>query len=61
MQDGVREHFQSALAASDYKENEVEAGQAYVKAYVEYIHYVERIYEAAKNPVAGHFAESGEK
>ncbi|MBI4446120.1 MAG: hypothetical protein HY645_09430 [Acidobacteria bacterium] len=61
VQNGVREHFQSALAKSDYKENEVEAGQAYVKAYVEYIHYVERIYEAAKNPAAGHFAESGEK
>ena len=61
MQEGVREHFQNTLARSGYKENEVEAGQAYVKAYVEYIHYVERMYEAARNPAAGHFAESEEK
>ena len=38
----------------------VEGGRRYVKAYVEYIHYVEQVYEAAKNPPEGrnHEAEA---
>lgn len=60
VQEGVREQFQNALAKSDFKENEIEAGQAYVKAYVEYVHYVERIYEAVKKPASGHYPESEE-
>jgi hypothetical protein len=27
------------------------------ESYVEFIHYVERIYEAAENPAAGHYPE----
>jgi hypothetical protein len=29
-----------------------------VQAYVEYIHYVERLYEAATTRVEGHYAEA---
>jgi hypothetical protein len=29
--------------------------QEYVKGYVEFVHYVERLYEAAKNPAKGHY------
>jgi hypothetical protein len=37
----------------------VEAGREYVKAYVTFIHYVERIFQAAKSPIHGHVPEPG--
>lgn len=51
-------HFQQVRANSKYSTDDVEAGRRYVKAYVEYIHYVEQLYEAAKNPVEGHYHEA---
>lgn len=50
---GIRERFEHVRAASKFKPEDVEAGRAYVKAYVEFIHYVERVHEAAAPP-AGH-------
>ena len=41
----------------NYSSADVEAGREYVQAYVTFIHYVERAYEAASQPVAGHFLE----
>jgi Family of unknown function (DUF6448) len=61
VQMGVREHFREAVEKSKYKQDDLHVGQAYVKSYVEFIHHVERIYEAAKNPVSGHYSESAEK
>ena len=58
--EGVREKFTQALAKADFPKEDVESGRAYVKGYVEFIHYVERIYEAAESPVSGHFQESEE-
>ena len=52
---GIREHFAHAKAASTYEARDVAAGREYVKAYVEYVHYVERLYDAAKGPAHGHF------
>lgn len=49
--------FKEVLAKKNYKADDVAAGQAYVKAYVEYIHSVERIYEAAASPAHGHAPE----
>lgn len=57
---GLREHFQRALEKADFNKDNVEAGRAYVKAYVEFIHYAERLYEAATKPVAGHSREAEE-
>jgi hypothetical protein len=57
MQSGVREHFKQAVAKRNFATDDVAAGQAFVKLYVEFIHYVERIYEAAKNPADGHYPE----
>ena len=52
--DTVRErlnvYFQKVVTAGKYSKDNVEAGRRYVKAYVEYIHYVEQAYDAAKNP-----------
>ena len=57
---GLREHFQRALEKADFNKNNVEAGRAYVKAYIEFIHYAERMYVAATEPVSGHYHEAEE-
>ena len=57
MQSGVREQFKQVTAKKKFGRDDVSAGQEYVKSYVEFIHYIERIYEAAKNPAEGHYAE----
>ena len=54
----VGEQFNGVMAKKDFKRDDVAAGQEYVKAYVEYIHSVERIYEAAAKPAHGHVAEA---
>lgn len=60
VQDGVTKHFQEVLARKNFPVNDVAAGREYVKAYVEFIHYVERIHQAASGPVRGHHAEEAE-
>ena len=60
VQAGVREQFKQVMAKKNFSQDAVAAGQQYVKAYVEFIHYVERVYEAAKNPAEGHSKESKE-
>lgn len=60
VQEGVLERFREVLERKKFDENEVEKGREFVKAYVEFVHYVERIYEAAKKPAHGHFPESEE-
>ena len=57
IQSGVREQFKQALAKKKFGKDDVTAGQEYIKSYVEFIHYVERIYEAVKNPTEGHYPE----
>ena len=59
-QTGIREQFKQAIERKKFKPNDVEAGREFIEAYVPFIHYVERLYEAAKNPVSGHFPESEE-
>jgi hypothetical protein len=54
---GLSEHFAKALSQKDFDKNSVEAGREFVKAYVEYIHCVEAIYERAMGPVHGHYPE----
>jgi len=55
---GVDGQFRDVMAKKDFKTDDVAAGQEYVKAYVEYIHSVERIYAAAASPAHGHLQES---
>ena len=54
---GLTERFNHAVKARNFSPADVEAGREYVQAYVTFIHYVERSYEAARQPVAGHFPE----
>ena len=57
-QKGVREQFKSVQSKKNFSRDNVAAGRQYVEAYVEYIHYIERLYEATKDPAKGHYAES---
>jgi hypothetical protein len=47
------------VTARAYDVGDVAAGRAYVRAYVEFIHYVERLYEASTTGAHGHFEETG--
>jgi len=55
---GLQEHFEALSALRGYDPSDVAAGRRYVQAYVEYIHYVERLHEAATSAAANHYAEA---
>jgi len=55
---GIHKHYVEAIERKAHAGESVEAGRAYVNAYVPYLHFVERIYLAASTPVA-HGAEAG--
>lgn len=55
---GLHEKFEQAMSRKKFKADDVEAGREYIEAYVKYIHYVERLYEAAKTTAHGHYQES---
>ena len=54
LHEGLEARFHQVREKSGYPADDVEKGREYVKAYVEYIHYVEGLYEAAKGPAGGH-------
>lgn len=56
-QDGVRKHFRQVQGKKNFNTGNLDAGREYVKAYVEFVHYVEGLWEAARNPAEGHYAE----
>ena len=58
MQERLREHFNEVVHTRTFQAGDVTAGRAYVKAYVEFIHYVERVYEATTATAHGHFDET---
>lgn len=55
---GTREHFQRARTLRGYTRSDLAAGRRYVEAYVVFIHYVERLYEAARHSAEGHFDQT---
>ena len=57
-QSGVGEKFKRVLAKKKYNPDDVEAGREYVEAYVSFLEYIERIYEAAKSPANDHSEKS---
>ena len=57
---GLREHFKEATEKRKFAQDDIEAGREAVKTYVEYIHYVEGIYQAAPSAAHGHFSENDE-
>lgn len=58
MQTGVREQFKQVAAKRKFGKDDVSAGRDYVKGYVQFVHYIEKIYDAAKNPAEGHYPDS---
>lgn len=54
---GVRTHFRAAVERQAFDPNDVAAGRSYVEAYVPYVHYVERLWQAASATVHGHYVE----
>ena len=44
---GLRRRYSDALAARKHADDSVEAGRAYVAAYVDFMHYLERVHQAA--------------
>jgi hypothetical protein len=56
VQEGIREHFGEVMTTKTFTSDDLAAGRAYVKAYVEFIHFVERLYDdSALTAAHGHF------
>ena len=55
---GLVERFENARKAKSYPSSDVEAGRKYVEAYVQFLHYAERVYEAGTKNTAGHLPEA---
>ncbi len=58
MREGIHEQFKRVMAKKNFKRDDVNAGREYIEAYVVFIHYVERLYEAAEEPAPGHYPEA---
>ena len=57
MQQRLREEFAQVRATQTFKADDLAAGRAYIKAYVEFIHFVERLYGSTMQAPHGHFDE----
>ena len=55
---GLEERYARLMAKRRYDPSDRAAGRAYVAAYVEFIHYVERLHEAATLAAHGHYPEA---
>jgi hypothetical protein len=55
VENGTTEQYNGVIERKDYGINDVEAGRDYVGHYVEYVHFVERLYEAAAESAEGHY------
>jgi hypothetical protein len=57
LQQRLREQFGEVMAAKTFAPNDIAAGRAHVKAYVEFIHFVELLYDSTMKAPDGHFDE----
>jgi hypothetical protein len=49
---GLDQRFQAALHAQEHADHHVEAGRAFVHAYVEFVHYAKRLHDSANADAA---------
>ena len=56
---GIRERFQKVTAAKKFSAEDVNAGRGYVKAYVEFVHYVEGLHESVQGGGDEHSESAG--
>ena len=54
MERGLHRHFEGMMKKKGYSPNDVAAGRAFASAYVEYTHYVERLYDAGETLAPEH-------
>lgn len=54
IEEGLHRHFEDVMKKKKYNPNDLAAGRAFASAYVEYTHYVERLYDAAETLAPGH-------
>lgn len=54
MEEGLHHNFEIMMKKKNYSPNDVAAGRAFASAYVEYTHYVERLYDAAETLAPEH-------
>jgi len=52
--DGLHHYYENVLDKKNFEKDNVEAGREFVESYVEFVHYVEAIYEYAKTTNDGH-------
>lgn len=57
---GIGERFRRAMELKVHVDESVEAGRNYVEAYVEFVHYVERIHQTAAGPGSSHRQDGSE-
>jgi hypothetical protein len=58
IQERLRQQLGEVMATKTFEPGDVAAGREYVKAYVEFIHLVERLYDSTMKTPHGHFVES---
>jgi uncharacterized protein DUF6448 len=54
LEQGLHGNFEAMMKKKNYSPNDVAAGRAFASAYVEYTHYVERLYDAAETLAPEH-------
>ncbi|HEU0203811.1 MAG TPA: DUF6448 family protein [Burkholderiaceae bacterium] len=52
VESGLHHHFDAVTAKKRYNAADIEAGRAFTDAYVEFVHYAERLYDAAETTTA---------
>jgi hypothetical protein len=57
IEERLRQQFGEVMATTTFDPDDVAAGRTYVKAYVEFIHAVELLYEGTMKTPHGHFEE----
>ena len=58
--EGIRKRFTHAVEARKDADVSIEAGRSFVEAYVEFVHYVERLHQNAVTNAANHGETEGE-
>jgi hypothetical protein len=58
MEKGLHAHYEAVMEKKKYGPNDVEAGRAYSSAYVEFVHYAERLYDAAETMAPEHISKA---
>ncbi len=54
---GLHTRCHDLMAKKSFRADDVAAGREFIESYVTFIHHVEGLYEAATQPVAGHYHE----